>query len=193
MEALNCTYDDYKNAVGFAGLDELGKTHPRTYEFFKIENGGMRLPVIKRGILANAYLDQFVAKAFADFAAPETRLFGENTFTVTGVPDNYRIGHLERYCGPTLRMKVTTMRAKSGGPIAALAHTHPFFKGSNASVLNRDGESFGPADWMPLVAFQCPVYLYTPRRKTYVMEYNGSFIVVRNLSGGTKKWRVSLL
>jgi len=192
MEALNCTYDDYKKAVGFSGLDKLTKTHPRTGEFFKIENGSMRLPSINRSILAKSSLDQFVANEFKKFAAPDTRLFGENTFTIVGAVEDYRMGHIERYCGPTFRMKVDTMRMKSGGQIAALAHTHPLFKGINASILNGDGENFGPADWIPLVAFRCPVYLHTPRKRTYVMEYNGNFVVVRNLAGGIKKWHVSL-
>jgi len=130
MDALNCTYDDYQKAAGFSGLDNLVKERPRLGKFFKIENGGMRLPSIRSRILANP-------------------------------------------------------------SIAALAHTHPLFKGINASSLNRDGEHFGPADWIPLIAFQCPTYLYTPRRRTYVMEYNGKFIVVRNLAGGEKKWHVS--
>jgi hypothetical protein len=192
MEALNCTYEAYQKAAGFSGLGTLVKAHPRTGEFFKIENGGMRLPGVSQSILARPSLDQFVANEFTKFASPDARLFGENTFTVTGIVNSYRIGHLERYCGPTLRMKVSTMRLKTGGPITALAHTHPLFRGVNVSSLNKDGEEFGPADWIPLVAFLCPVYLYTPRRKTRVMEYNGNFVTVRNLAGGAKKWRVSL-
>jgi hypothetical protein len=191
MDALNCTYDDYQKAAGFSGLSNLVKARPRLGKFFKIENGGMRLPSVHRRILANPSLDQFAMSEFKKFADPNARLFGENTFTIAGVVNNYRIGHLERYCGPTLRMNIDTMRTISGGTIAALAHTHPLFKGINASSLNRDGEHFGPADWIPLVAFQCPTYLHTPRRRTYVMEYNGDFIVVRNLAGGEKKWRVS--
>lgn len=191
MEALNCTYYDYQKAAGFSGLDKLVSANPRLHKFFKFENGGMRLPGIHHRIVANPSLDQFVMGEFKKFADPSNRLFGENTFTITGIINEYRIGHLERYCGPTLQMNAEAMRARSGGAIVALAHTHPLFKGINASRYNRDGEDFGPADWIPLIVFKCPNYLYTPRKRAYVMEYNGNFVTVRNLAGGERKWRVS--
>ena len=191
MEALNCTYRDYQKAAGFSGLDNLTAANPRLDKFFKLENGGMRLLRIHHRIGGNPALDKFVISAFETFSDPSARLFGENTFTVTGTIDNYRIGHMERYCGPTLHADGDTMRANSGGVIVGLAHTHPLFKGIHYSRFNRDGEIFGPADWIPLIAFRCPIYLYTPRRKTYVMEYDGNFINVRDLAGGERIWRVS--
>jgi hypothetical protein len=191
MEALNCTYEEYRKAVGFSGLSKIVKTEPDLSKFFRIENGGMRLPTVKKEIRAISPLDQFVANEFLKFSDPDSRLFGENTFVVVGTASNYSVGHLERYCGPTLRMDASSMRAKSGGPIVALAHTHPLFRGANASSMNRDGARFGPADWVPMVAFQCPVYLYTPSRKIHVMEYDGNFVTVRGQAGGASKWRVS--
>jgi len=190
MEALDCTYEDYRKAAGFSGLKEMTGSQPIVGKFFAIADGGMRLPTVRQSIFANPALDLFVANEYKKFYAPSTRKFGENTFTVTGVMGKYSMGHLERYCGPTLQMNVNIMRAKAGGPIVALAHTHPVFSGINARTLNRDSEKFGPGDWVPLVALQCPVYLLTPHKKIFVMEYDGNFVTVRG-SGGTKKWSVS--
>lgn len=50
MEALNCTHEDYQKAVGFSGLGKMAKALPWSREFFKIENGGMRLPGVHRSI-----------------------------------------------------------------------------------------------------------------------------------------------
>lgn len=190
MDALDCTYEDYRKAAGFAGLKSMARSQPATREFFAITNGAMHLPTIRRSILANPSLDLFVANEFQKFSDPRSRRFGENTFTVTFVDGEHKIGHLERYCGPTFQARASAMRAKAGGPIVAIAHTHPVFRGANASALNRDGERFGPGDWVSLVALQCPVYLFTPHRKIYVMEYDGNFVTVRR-DGGAKKWRVS--
>jgi hypothetical protein len=192
MDALACSCEDYQAAAGFSGLSQIVKARPGVGKFFRIENGGMRLPMIQKPIHAVAPLDQFVANEFKKFSDPNSRLFGENTFVVVGVGANYRVGYLERYCGPTLQMDSRTIRIKAGGPIIAFAHTHPFFKGLNARALNRDGARFGPGDWIPLVAFGCPVYLYTPLRKIHVMEYDGNFVTVRGQVGGARKWRVSL-
>jgi hypothetical protein len=192
MEALTCTYEDYRKAAGFSDLSQIAKTLPGFNEFFIVENGGMQLPSIRRKIFASHALDQFVESEFGRFSAPETRLFGENTLSITGAEGAFRVGHIERYCGPTLRMNAGILRAKTGGPVLALAHTHPFFRGLNASSLNRDGSKFGPGDWVSLVAFRCPVYLFTPRREIHVMEYDGQFVTVRSRTGGARKWRVHL-
>lgn len=190
MDALDCTYEDYRKAAGFGDLGAITRSQPATREFFAINDGAMRLPTIRRSILASPSLDLFVANEFQKFSDPSSRQFGENTFTVTFVEGRHKVGHIERYCGPTLQARASAMRAKAGGAIVALAHTHPVFRGANATALNRDGERFGPGDWVPLVALQCPVYLFTPRRKIHVMEYNGSFVTVRG-NGGARKWRVS--
>jgi len=123
MEALDCTYEDYRKAVGFSGLSKIVKTQPDLGKFFRIENGGMRLPTVKKIIRAISPLDQFMANEFLKFSDPNSRLFGENTFVVIGTASNYSVGHLERYCGPTSRKihvmeydgNFVTVRGQAGG------------------------------------------------------------------------------
>lgn len=190
MDDLECTRRDYEKAQGFSGLKDLNRSTGLASEY-EIIDGGMRLNHINNIIRSNTTLDTFVEGEFQKFSEPRTRQFGENIFTVVGNFPIYRVGHLERYCGSTFRMATATLKAKSGGKIAAVAHSHPFFRGPNASADNRIVSVFGPGDWVSLAAFECPVYLYTPYRKIFVMEYLNDFVTIRPLGGGPAKWRVS--
>lgn len=189
---LDCALSDFNRIDGYASIKEIASEQQRSSRLFILVDGGMQLSPLSAPIRATPILDNFVAEELEKFRSPATRQFGENLFTVVTDGDRLSIGHLERYCGSTLRMSVAALKAKSAGTIVAIAHTHPFFhRIADAKQRNKEGAAFGPADWTPLLALRIPVYLYTPSRKVEVMEYNGAFVTVRRMGGTARKRRVS--
>jgi len=190
--ALDCGLSDYNRLDGYAGIKEIAGEQRQSSRPFNLVDGGMNLPSLTMPIRATPFLDNFVTAELEIFHSPDARQFGENLFSVVSVGSGFRVGHLERYCGSTLRISTVDLKAKSGGPIVAIAHTHPFFhRTANASARNKEGSLFGPGDWTPLLALRVPVYLYTPYRRVEAMEYNGTLVTVRSLGGMARKWRVS--
>jgi len=189
---LQCTSADFHRAHGYTGIKDLARQQKRVSRLFELVDGGMKLPSVSKLINASSILDRFVVSELGMYRNPDTRQFGENLFSVVGFDGNYRLGHTERYCGSALRMSVKEFKAKSGGHIAAVVHTHPYFHHlSDARQRNRDGAQFGPGDWTPLVAIHTPVYLYSPLGQVSVMEYDGAFVTVRKIGERAAKWRVS--
>ena len=192
MEPLDCTLEDFFKVKGYSSVDGLAEKRPQLTQYFELRDGGMHLLTVTGKIAAIPFLDEFVAKEFERFANPATRQFGENLFTIVGAPGTYRVGHLERYCGTTLTLPVATLVAKSGGLVAGAAHTHPIVRGDpRARQITEDGAEFGPGDWTVMAGLIAPFYLYTPRRKVQVMEYDGDLVTVRRLGGKARKWRVA--
>jgi hypothetical protein len=189
---LQCNFADFQRADGYTGLKDLARQQKRVSRLFELVDGGMKLSTVVKSINASQVLDRFVVSELEVYRNPDTRQFGENLFSVIGSEGNYRLGHTERYCGSALRMSVKELKAKSGGNIAAVAHTHPYFHHlSDARQRNREGAQFGPGDWTPLVALHVPVFLYSPLGQVSVMEYDGAFVTVRKIRGRAAKWRVS--
>lgn len=189
---LQCTFAEFHRAHGYTGIKDLARQQKRVSRLFELSDGGMKLPFVSKSINASPILDRFVVSELEMYRNPDTRHFGENLFSVIGSDGNYQLGHTERYCGSALRMSVKEFKAKSGGTIAAVAHTHPYFHHlTDARQRNREGAEFGPGDWTPLVAIHAPVYLYSPLRQVSVMEYDGAFVAVRKIGGRAAKWRVS--
>jgi hypothetical protein len=138
--ALQCTLIDYNRVRGYANINELAKQQKQASRLFELVDGGMKLPFISTSIQASPLLDRFVVTELEMYRNPDTRKFGENMFSVIGSDGNYRLGYIERYCGSTLRMSVKELKAKSGGNIAAIVHTHPYFHHlSDARQRNREG------------------------------------------------------
>jgi hypothetical protein len=189
---LDCSLSDYSRLDGYASIKEIAGEQRRSSQLFKLIDGGMSLPSLTMPIRATPTLDHFVATELDRFRNPDARKFGENLFPVVSDGGSLRVGHLERYCGSTLRISIAELKAKSIGPIVAIAHTHPFFhRTTDARERNKEGAMFGPGDWTPLLALHVPVYLYTPHRRVEVMEYNGTLVTVRRMGGMARKWRVS--
>lgn len=189
---LQCDFSDFHRAHGYIGIKDLARQQKRVSRLFELVDGGMKLPSVSKSITASPILDRFVVSELEMYRHTDTRQFGENMFSVIGFDGSYRIGHTERYCGSALRMSVKEFKAKSGGKIAAVAHTHPYFHHlTDARQRNRDGAEFGPGDWTPLVAIHAPVYLYSPLRQVSVMEYDGAFVTARKIGGRVAKWRAS--
>lgn len=189
---LDCRLSDFNRIDGYASIKEIASEQGRFSRLFMLVDGGMQLPSLTMPIRATPILDNFVAAELEKFRSPDARRFGENLFSVVTDGDKFHIGHLERYCGSTLRMSIAALKARSAGTIVAIAHTHPFFhRTSDARQRNKEGAAFGPGDWTPLLALRAPVYLYTPNRKVEVMEYNGAFVTVRRMGGTARTWRVS--
>lgn len=189
---LQCTFADFSRANGYTSIKDFAKQQKRASRLFELVDGGMKLPSVSKSIQSSPILDCFVASELEMYRNPDTRQFGENLFSVIGSDGNYRLGHTERYCGSTLRISVKEFKAKSGGNIAAVVHTHPYFHHlSDARQRNRDGANFGPGDWTPLIALHAPIYLYSPLGQVSVMEYDSTFVTVRKVAGRAVKWRVS--
>jgi len=117
---LQCTYADFNRARGYASIQDLAKQQHQASRLFMLVDGGMKLPSLSKSIQASPLLDGFVATELEMYRNPDTRQFGENIFSVVGTDAAYRLGHLERYCGPTFRMSIKEFKAKSGGNIAAV-------------------------------------------------------------------------
>jgi len=189
---LDCSLSDFNRVDGYASIKDVVGEQRRSSRLFKLADGGMKFPSLTMPIRATPALDHFVAAELDRFRNPNARQFGENLFSVVSNSEKFRVGHVERYCGSTLRISTNELRAKSNGTIVAIAHTHPFFYHvPDARQRNREGAMFGPGDWTPLRALGAPVYLYTPNRKVEVMEYDGAFVTVRRMGGMARKWRVS--